>query len=162
MAFSPRFSMGLEGFLHRLSHWFSSLFSHWVRGFFTYVQIISPTTYTFGGAHTKKEDNCSAEVTRLMVMWPINLIYFMLKSYIPQPHLFSHLVQFCHHYNPSFILVSTRIQSSQIISASSFETRSAICLNKLLQIKQNCLNTSLKDYLQVNAFLDLVVIEQEE
>ena len=37
-----------------------------------------------------------------------------------------------------------------------------MCLNGVLQIKQKCLNTSLKDYLQVNAFLDLVVVEREE
>ena len=34
-------------------------------------------------------------------------------------------------------------------------------LNKSSQIEQKCLNTSLVDYLQINAFPDLVV-EQEE
>ena len=37
-----------------------------------------------------------------------------------------------------------------------------MCLNKLLQIKQKCLSTSLEDYLQINTFSDLVVVEQEE
>ena len=34
-----------------------------------------------------------------------------------------------------------------------------MCLNEPLQIEQKCLSTSLKDYLQVNAFLDLVVVQ---
>ena len=34
-------------------------------------------------------------------------------------------------------------------------------LNELLQIEQKCLSTSLVDYLQTNAFPDLVV-EREE
>ena len=37
-----------------------------------------------------------------------------------------------------------------------------MCLNKLLQIKQKCLSTRLKNYLQINAFLDLIVVEQEK
>ena len=37
-----------------------------------------------------------------------------------------------------------------------------MCLNKPLQIEQKYMSTSLKDYLQVNAFLDLVIVEQEE
>ena len=37
-----------------------------------------------------------------------------------------------------------------------------MCLNKPLQIEQKCLSKSLKDYLQVNVFLDLVLVEQEE
>ena len=37
-----------------------------------------------------------------------------------------------------------------------------MCLNELSEIEQNYLSTSLKDYLQVNAFLDLVVVEQEK
>ena len=37
-----------------------------------------------------------------------------------------------------------------------------MCLNELSQIEQKCLSISLEDYLQVNAFLDLVVVEQEE
>ena len=31
-----------------------------------------------------------------------------------------------------------------------------------MQIEQKCLSTSLKDYLQVNVFPDLMVVEQEE
>ena len=59
-----------------------------------------------------------------MVMWPINHIHFRLKSYIPQPQLFSPLVRFRHRYDPSFILASTRIQPSQPISTSSLRRRS--------------------------------------
>ena len=31
-----------------------------------------------------------------------------------------------------------------------------------MQIQQKCLNTSLEDYLQVNAFPDLIMVEQKE
>ena len=37
-----------------------------------------------------------------------------------------------------------------------------MCLNEPLQIEQKCLSTSLEDYLQVNAFPDLVVVERKE
>ena len=37
-----------------------------------------------------------------------------------------------------------------------------MCLNELLQIEHKYTNTSLKDYLQVNVFPDLVLIEQKE
>ena len=35
-------------------------------------------------------------------------------------------------------------------------------LNEPLQIEQKCLSTSLKNYLQINAFPDLVMVEQKE
>ena len=35
-------------------------------------------------------------------------------------------------------------------------------LNKPLQIEQKCLNTSLKDYLQVNVFSNSVLVELEK
>ena len=37
-----------------------------------------------------------------------------------------------------------------------------MCFNKPLEIEQKCFSTSLEDYLQVNAFPDLVVVEREE
>ena len=37
-----------------------------------------------------------------------------------------------------------------------------MCLNEPLQIEQKYLNTSLEDYLQVNTFPDLVMVEQKE
>ena len=37
-----------------------------------------------------------------------------------------------------------------------------MCLNKLLQNKQKCLSMSLIDYLQINAFLDLIVVEEKK
>ena len=37
-----------------------------------------------------------------------------------------------------------------------------MCPNEPLQIEQKCLSTSLEDYLQVNAFPDLVMVKQEE
>ena len=62
-----------------------------------------------------------------MVMWPINLIHFMLKSYIPQSQLFSPSVWFRHRYDPSSILASTQIQLFQPISTSSLRRRSLMC-----------------------------------
>ena len=62
-----------------------------------------------------------------MVMWPINLIYFTLKSYISQTQLFSPSVQFCHRYDPSSILASTQIQPSQPIRTSSLRRKSPTC-----------------------------------
>ena len=35
-------------------------------------------------------------------------------------------------------------------------------LNEPLQIKQKCLSTSLEDYLQVNIFSNLIIVEQKE
>ena len=99
---------------------------------------------------------CNAKVTRFMVMWPINLIYFMLKSYISQLQLFSPSVRFA----TATTLFSSLYQlgyNFSIISISFFFRRSPTCLNELLQIKQKCLNTSLVDYLQTNAFADLVL-----
>ena len=57
---------------------------------------------------------CNIKVTRIMftwliTTWLINLVYFMLKSYIPQPQFFSLLVWFCHHYNTFFIFALTWI-----------------------------------------------------
>ena len=49
------------------------------------------------------------EVIKPMLTWPINLIYFMLKSYIPQSQLFSFLVWFYHRYNFFFIFALTWI-----------------------------------------------------
>ena len=86
----------------------------------------------------------------------------MLKSYIPYPQLFSHFAQFCYRYDLFFILASTWIQTFQPINTSFFQKKSPTYLNKPLQIEQKCLSTSLKSYLQVNAFLDLVVVEQEK
>ena len=54
------------------------------------------------------------------------------------------------------------MQPFQLISTSSLWRKSPIYLNELLQIKQKYLNTSLEDYLQVNVYPDLVVMEQEE
>ena len=34
-------------------------------------------------------------------------------------------------------------------------------LNEPLQIEKKCLNISLEDYLQINAFSDLMVVKQE-
>ena len=73
----------------------------------------------FDGAYAKEEGNCNAKVT-----WPINHIYFRLKSYILQPQLFSPLVWFRHRYDPSSILALTRIQPSQPISTSSLRRKS--------------------------------------
>ena len=47
------------------------------------------------------------------------------------------------------------------MSTSSFWRRSPTHLNKPLQIEQKCRNTHLIDYLQINAFPDLVVEQQE-
>ena len=103
--------------------------------------------------------SCNAEVTKPMVTLSIN---FRPKSYVPQPQLFSHSIRFCYCYDPSFILALTQIQPSQSISISSLWRRSPRCLNKPLQIEQKCLSKSLEDYLQVNAFLDSVLVEQKE
>ena len=64
---------------------------------------------------------CNAKVMRPMVTWPSNLIHFRLKSYIPQPQLFSHLVQFCHCYNLFFIFAFTWIQPLQSLLAFFIE-----------------------------------------
>ena len=37
-----------------------------------------------------------------------------------------------------------------------------MCPNKPLQIEQKCLSTSLEDYLEINAFLDLMRVKQKE
>ena len=61
-----------------------------------------------------------------------------------------------HCYNPSFILALTRIQPFQLINTSYSWRKSATRLNEPSQIEQ-MLGTSLVDYLQTNAFPDLVV-----
>ena len=95
-------------------------------------------------------------------LWSCDLSNFRLKSYIPQLQLFFHPVWSCHRYNPSFIFASTWIQPSQPISTSFLRRRSHMCLNEPSQIEQKCLNTSLEDYLQVNALPDSMVVEREE
>ena len=48
------------------------------------------------------------------------------------------------------------------ISTSLLENRSLTGFSKPLPIKQKCLSISLKNYLQINAFLDLVVVEEKK
>ena len=52
----------------------------------------------------------------------------------------------------SSILRYNSVIPSYWINTSFLEERSPTCLNEPLQIKQKCLNTSLEDYLQINAF----------
>ena len=54
------------------------------------------------------------------------------------------------------------INSFLTTNASFLQGKSLICLNKPSQIEQKCLSTSLENYLQINAFPDLMLMEQEE
>ena len=97
-----------------------------------------------------------------MVTRHINLIYFMLKSYIPQPQLFSPSVQFCHCYNSFFILASTWIQPSQPISTSYFWRKSLI-YHWAVANQVKMFEYKLIERLLVGQRLsNLVVVEQEK
>ena len=48
------------------------------------------------------------------------------------------------------------------ISTSLLVSKSPTRLTEPLLIKQKCLNTSLRDYLQINAFPELIVVEQKK
>ena len=87
---------------------------------------------------------------------------FVLKSYMPQPYLP------CHHYELFFVppyccynLIAI-IPSRLLISISSFWSRSLTRRMWVEQAVRFDFWLTRKDYLQINAFLNLVVVEQEE
>ena len=47
-------------------------------------------------------------------------------------------------------------------SALALFGKEVLCIIEPLLIKQECLSISLVDYLQINIFPDLIVVEQEE
>ena len=61
-----------------------------------------------------------------------------------------------------FFHPSINLDTTFSISASFFWRRSPTSLNKPLQIESKYLKTSLKNYLQINAFPDFVMVEWEE
>ena len=90
------------------------------------------------------------------------LYLFILKSYMPQPHLLCHRYELffvsSHCYYNLISLVPTRLS----ISTSFFWSRSP---TRRMWVKQAvCFNPRLtrEDYLQANAFPNLVVVKQEE
>ena len=100
-----------------------------------------------------------AEITRLKVTWPIDPIYFILKSYIPQPYLF-----------PSFGLILPPLKSflhSRInldtistISISSFYNNSSIRLNEPAQAE--ILEHKLRKLIADQRLSRLVLVKQED
>ena len=70
-------------------------------------------------------------------------------SFIVTRHRYKHIALLALHSSLFLYQINTSLLGS----------KSLIRLSKPLPIKQKCLNTSLKDYLQINFFLDLMVVE---
>ena len=124
-----------------------------------------PIPLRLAGLTSKREDNCN-----VMIEGPVDhglhvtyqLPLFVLKSYMPQPYL--------HHprYEFFFVLLYRRynfispVPTWLPISTSFFWSRSPTCC---MWVKQAvCFEFWLirKNYLQINVFSNLVVVERKE
>ena len=96
----------------------------------------------------------------LHVTYQLNL--FVLKSYMPQSHLP------CHHYELFFVLPHRRynlispVPTWLSISTSSFWSKSPTRCMWAKQVVCFDPRSTREDYLQTNAFPNLVLVEQEE
>ena len=155
---------------------FSSSILQWVGRFFTKLPTLIPIPIRLIEPTSKREGNYNIMITgpadhglhviqsrefnyHPAYMWLAN---FILKSYMLRPHLL------CHRYELFFILAHCRynlislVPTRPLINTSSFWSRSStrhIWVNQAIRFD---LWLTRKDYLQISAFPNLVVVEREE
>ena len=83
-----------------------------------------------------------------------------LKSYIPQIQLFCPLVRFATVITPLSFFQQLKYNPFNQSALALFEEK-VLYVIKPSPIKQECLSTSWVDYLHINAFSDLMVVQQK-